>query len=978
MGKIKIDLPEESFFVEIAGDEPTPSEQIKISNLIRNIRRDAQQASAPQEKSELVQRVGQIDPYSGIKSTELRAALSAAETKDDQEAILKNIFGMTETDFFRDKRGQLGLTPEGAKKVGVEIDKSTIIDESGFSRYDFADMAGIAPEVTGAVVGGLKGAAAGTAVAGPLGAVIGGALGAGTGAVTGQAIEEIAESSLGVQTQTASEIADDLKSEFVTGVSIDLTLGLFGLGASAIGKSMKAGKGLTPDEMKIASESIEMGINPTLSAIRAPSVVARQQGIVEKIFGSSPRLKKNNDIMQQKIQDFRDRFGSATDEEVGQILMSGTGKKAAEDFAAEQRAQIAVLNTLRESADVLGAAAERNLNVSDDVFDAVIGARNEFESQMKILFKPIDDALESDFGTEKFIPLNQVKTYAEEAENFFRADLAAGRASELQGVIRAVKGLKDKESFTELYNTRKTINDSMSLVKTNGGHWNRMKTMRDAIDSMLTVRSLEDVFNELGTTSANRNILTKASARFDEARGKYKEGMEIFEDIEKAGVIKELSEKARRAREGNTRMDVSDIELKKIIKNKDKKTLERTLRAVAYGNSKDAKKVSSEQFRRMIAGQWLNDALSTSGLSAGRDFDPSKFKGAAFEKAVNDLGETASVLFGDEVQQIRGLAKRIGKTNISNLDSAFVNDIIRESGADAPLSVALKNLADAQDAIHREQKAKVLRDLQSGDMNQIEAAEVIASGTTSATDIEKIMNAFASEPEAIRKIQANYMERLISDFGETLTTDGKQLSAFAKRLLDADKGGKLQVIFGKEVGEDMAQFARILDFNARSAAGGDLVAANIAASPIHNIGKLARFTIVGKLLQSGPYYKQIVNDYKAISKGLDPREKQKTLGRLIADALTRAAAQATGQQTQAGIQEAENQIRSLAESSGINDQLSQLQQQVSVPNNSSTLVQPVPQTPPAPSGLRQQAAQNPGIAQALGIRGATAGLLGNP
>jgi hypothetical protein len=962
----------------------TKQEQQKLVNRIArenkadpNYRRGSFKQGEIRDKDEQL-----FDTKSGIRDASLRAALSAAETKGDEEKQLRTLYGMTEGDYIRDSRGRLAITPSGGKKLGIELSKPTLIDESGFSSYDFVDLAGIAPEVIGGVAGALKGAATGAAF-GPLGAFVGGALGAGTGAATGQAAEEAVEALANVQDQTAEEVVKDLGKEFAYGFLTDATLGAFGLAGRGLKSSTKAGKGLTDDELKIAAESIESGINPTLSAIRAPSVVARQQGIVEKIFGTSPRLKQNNEVMQKKISEFRSKFGEATDEEIGELLLNGTGKAHKKALKAELDAQMAVLKTLRASADDLGAAAERNLNVRDDVFDTIIGARNEFDAQMKILFRPIDDALESAVGSEKFIPLNRIKSIADDAEDIFSSDLVGGKANELSRAINVVRALKDKESFQTLYSSRKTINDIMSEVKTNGLHWNSMKEMRDSIDSMLTVKNLDYVFNEtpLGSSlasSANRNTLIKASARFKEARGKYKDGIEIFEDIEKAGVIKDLANKARSAREGNRRMDVSDVDLKKVIKNNDRKTLERTLRAVAYGNTQDAKKVSAEQFRQMISSQWLNDALETSGLSLTRDLDPTKFKGGAFAKAINDLGETADVLFGADAKAIKSLAKRIGDTNISNLDKSFVKSVMDDAGASATLKTKLQALADAQDAIFREQRSSVLKDLQTGDMNPLMAADLIATNKTTAADIKKIMNAFDGQPEVISKIQGNYMERLISDFGDTLTTDGKQLGAFAKRILDADKGGKLQAIFGEEVGKDMAQFARILDFNSRTAAGGDLVAANIAASPIQNLGKLLRFTVVGKLLQSGPYYKQIVSDYKAISEGLDPQAKAQTLGRLMASALTKAAAQSTTQELQEGVREVERQVTSIMDSSGISNQLAQLQQQVSSPNNSSSLVQPMPQPPAAPSNIRQQAAQNPGVAQALGIRGATAGLLGNP
>ena len=102
-----------------------------------------------------------FDTVSGIKDASLRAALSAAETPEDEELQLRNLYGLTETDYMRDSRGRLAITPSGGKKLGIELSQPTMIDESGFSRYDFADMAGIAPEVVGGVAGAIKGAALG-------------------------------------------------------------------------------------------------------------------------------------------------------------------------------------------------------------------------------------------------------------------------------------------------------------------------------------------------------------------------------------------------------------------------------------------------------------------------------------------------------------------------------------------------------------------------------------------------------------------------------------------------------------------------------------------------------------------------------------------------------------------------------------------------------------------------------------------------
>jgi hypothetical protein len=99
----------------------------------------------------------------------------------------------------------------------------------------------------------------------------------------------------------------------------------------------------------------------------------------------------------------------------------------------------------------------------------------------------------------------------------------------------------------------------------------------------------------------------------------------------------------------------------------------------------------------------------------------------------------------------------------------------------------------------------------------------------------------------------------------------------------------------------------------------------------------------------------------------------------MAQAFTNASIQTPPQIAQEGIIEAERQVGSMMQNSGIGAQLSAIQNQMT-PSSASALsgVSPVPPMP-APSGgqsVRQQASQNPAVAQALGINPATATLLG--
>jgi len=253
------------------------------------------------------------------------------------------------------------------------------------------------------------------------------------------------------------------------------------------------------------------------------------------------------------------------------------------------------------------------------------------------------------------------------------------------------------------------------------------------------------------------------------------------------------------------------------------------------------------------------------------------------------------------------------------------------------------------------------------------AAENIARPGAKTADIVKVMDFL--DPAAQQQVRQFYLSNLLDDFGSDALINGTALKKFSRSLIEASQGGKLQAVFGKEMGDDIAQFGRVLELNARTVAGGDLVAANIAANPLENIMDILRLSVTGNLLTHAPIYKRILKDYKALKSGLPPKERSAALGKIIGSALT----QAPGQALQEGAREAEKQIRAVADNTGLTEQLSAIQNQMTAPNAASSLGGVSVTQPTAPAGtstIRQQAAANPGVAQALGIRGPTAGLLG--
>ena len=88
----------ESFDVEIEGDQPNEAEQAAIESLIKQKTVEADTSST----EETVEEAPKFDTGTGISSGSLRAALSMAENNEEEDLILAK-FGIEEGEYLRDK-----------------------------------------------------------------------------------------------------------------------------------------------------------------------------------------------------------------------------------------------------------------------------------------------------------------------------------------------------------------------------------------------------------------------------------------------------------------------------------------------------------------------------------------------------------------------------------------------------------------------------------------------------------------------------------------------------------------------------------------------------------------------------------------------------------------------------------------------------------------------------------------------------------
>ncbi len=984
MGKIKIDLPNESFFVEIEGDQPTISEQLNIAQLVES-RRGA--AASEQRQAVIQERAQQeqlIDTTSGIKDASLRATLSAAENDAEKVKALQNIYGLQEGDYFQNRIGEFGITRSGGAKLGIDLEKDTMIDERGLTRYDLADLATVVPDIAGGVGGTLAGAAIGTAILPGVGTFVGGVLGAGFGTAAGGLAEEGVEALTGMTAQTSEEIINDAKVNFLIGAGSELAIGGAIKIVAPFFKGMK-GSALPEEDLRLAGMSMEMGITPSIGAVGGSNILARQEKIAQKALGGSKKLKDNYEAMMNKISGYKNEIGvpvgQITDEEAGRALVSSIAAKSTALETAEQEAKESIINTFDSIAANMGVIAAKDDNINQTVFSALSQAIKNFDDVSATKYASIDAAIKNVVGKEAILDTGVLKESAKLISKEYNpaiqaaglAPRASSEAAAAQAVISGFQALGKKASFSQIYNLRRELFDASFAFKGRGGG----VILDDAIkllDNAMSPQAIETA--ALSSTKVIDDqglaILRQAADELPEAKRFFRQGQDAIENMQSAVGIRGLMDGIK-----SGQIPANADFLQALVKPGKPKVLERAFEVVR----KNSGEAAANSLKRSLASEYLSGAVSRTAAKAD---DPLSFRGASFSAAIDDLGGTGKVLFGDQFDEIKNLANQIrqttipGTTSTANVNSALDGAILNK--APNALIDSLKNLAKAQEDTLKLKQNSIFTQIARGDPDAtIQAAGLVARPGASASNIRGIMNVLDDSQK--EQVKAFYMQNLLSDFGSDVMVKGDALKKFATAMTEASKGGKLQAIFGKEMGDDMTNFAKILEFNARTVEGGDLIAANIAASPLQNIGTLFRLGTTGRLLSSAPIYKRVRRDYANLKKGISPEERATSLGKIIAAALV----QAPGQLAEEGVRAGDERIRFAAQnlspapplpSSGIGSvdvtqpltpDIAPTRTNVPAPTPSSTTI--------STSTIRQQAAQNPAIADALGLRGPTAGLI---
>jgi|5B_taG_2_1085324.scaffolds.fasta_scaffold06139_1 hypothetical protein len=905
----------------------------------------------------------------------LRALMSFGETAAEREGILRDIVG--EKGYTRDSQGQLALTEAGQLARGIEpTGKNLVIEDEGFSLGDFADLAGIVPETVGAIVGGILGAPG----------LVTGAAGAAAGAATGQAIEEGVESLLGVQQQTAGEIAGDVATEAALAGGLDfITVGTFRLGKSIVGgAASKVGARGEPLAPEMGKELVDRGYKPSLEALGAPTLLAKGVKFAKGATGSIDDIVENTEKATAEAKALLAQLGAARLDRAGKAFEDVTSAKFTQLEKQLKKAQQQSLDAVESSLALVGKSLDEGFDINPEALGAITTAFDTFNTSAVRRFEVMDEllakldidataaGLKIDGGRIKAINLGPESSIKGTINDIVEGGAGTRRLLDpnVDRVIRGLEDLGEAATFGNISAQRKLIND---IIFSDGGKdglsslgRDQLFKIRTALDNALDADQLIRV---KGLAPGQNKQLAKIGRLRKEAINNYREGLKRFDELERFGVLKDV-------RDATTNPQLyADQFFNKIVKPNSPERLKATLKATD----------NPDELRQALARSYADNALLKTGIDLN---NPSKFSGIRFYNEIEKLGSTGKVLFGSEWPAVRQLAKTIAKISPDDMPAEAVESIMRQN-LDRGIVDAMSELSEASRALNEASTLSFIKKYNNGSLTPEEAVTELLKPTNKVADWKKIEAFYGKNSPELATIKTNLIERIVSKVDDSVFTS-PNAAAEMRRAIDQYDKDLLETIIGKEAYEKLTKFADEMiylgDVGKEGSIAQGAVAAQVSNSPINAARRDMRNKAIAKVFSSPA----VINYYAG--KGVGNASKNvNSVAQAVANAaniVSKGVSVARQGGVRAAREQANQEVQRIEARREAARQRQQLPQ-VPIPNKSSSLASVTPVTPGAAQfygipqqasqpSIRQQAATNPGIAQALGIRGATAGLLGNP
>jgi len=976
MGIIRVKTNDGMVRVKIAGDKPTAAETARIKSQF--LSGGTQDYYATPDLEAIAKSLSKPDRDEGFDyetgaGSGIRALVSFGETGEEQAAILESRVG--EEGYTRDTRGRLALTPTGQAALGMEVsDKNIVLEDEGFSFGDFADLTGILPETIGAVAGGILGAGAGLG----FGSVATGAAGAAAGAAAGQSIEEGIESLLGVQKQTLGEVAKDVATEAAIAGTVELvTLGTF----NAIRGAVRGAGGLATRPLQEATQEgaerglrlIDEGAAPSLERLGAPASLAYAQKLGEGATKDTGRVIANTNFALNKANELREavaKGGLATLDDAADAFGNVTGNKFKNLQRVQKEASDSAMTAVKDSIGLIERSLDEGFDINNETLQSIVASfqnfsrvsGNEFRVMDEMLSKlEFDDAIAGvvkEGGKARIIDTGIIEGAVKDLE-----EVVGARSVLPAPVQQAMRGIEElsakggKASFEQIANQRKLINDAIFDNELGSATTGQLFKIRDAFDDTLSSVNLRSI---KGLRRGQNQQLNAIAKQRETAFATYRDGMKVFDDLQRFGVIRNL-----KAASKDPRFNVDQF-FNKVIRPNSPERLKGVFAAVD----------DAEMVRSRLARAYLDDAMQRTGVDL---MDPTQFNGLRFKSQIDRLGTTGKELFGDNWGEIQKLSNAIAQSGPTRISKDAVDRIVALN-TDQPLTKSLDDLLRAKTDLDEAMKLQIVRDFDAGTLSAEDAARYIVSPKRTVTEINRIKNFFKDDPAALEKIRQYAIDDILSSVGDDVFYDANKALELSRLVNKQYKEGALDALLTKETADGIRDFAADLAYLGDVGKEGAIVAATYAAHPISKAGDRLRMKATSKIFANPRIMKAFAR------KGTGAANAQQTAGK-VASALDAGLAGMAA--TQRPIRQAG--VRAV----GINPQLqrpgpiveTEEVAPVAPPSTASGIGQvdvfgstlPIGARGSTNAGrgnLRQMATNNPAVAQALGIRGATAGLLG--
>jgi hypothetical protein len=579
---------------------------------------DNPEDAAAKAKAEIAKREGSraydkvyFDYETGIQNNALRAQLAVAEDfyrKDgeyvsERENVLNNFPGIGSSGYVRDSKGSLALTPAAQTALGLKpSNKNIVIDENkAFTSGDYADLAGYAGPVLGAIAAvnpylrGVKW------LRGALDSRVGRALLVGAGSGIGKAAEESNEIARGVQLQNEEEVGKMVKDEVILGtVAQGAAEVLGGIFKTYFGRTATNGnvrdsrfimdgydlgdvakvdaqiavkKNITDPNFKATRKEVlkefkQQKIKPKFprgivtQAALGRTIPSRGQSIAEAVTGASAREKRASANLVAQMDDFFKSIGNA-DATIDDFISAGAvGKVAGQELKAATTAfdkamnlsdqkldqllkkMLNEMNTVQGLGEVSGSALKREL------MDSIGSSYKTWHTSKNKLYAASDKAL-AEAGAMPAIQ-NQVKAYSSVFKEILnRADVEDVLFKYQGKPVTYLKELAEGGNIENLEQLIKAQSEVKSLLSvlgqkgaTSGTSYRVMKEVSEEINNLFKDIASGKAFLSkgafAGVEGANKTAAMNAAKAFGKAKEEYKKGMQKFDNTIAQKVINDI------------------------------------------------------------------------------------------------------------------------------------------------------------------------------------------------------------------------------------------------------------------------------------------------------------------------------------------------------------------------------------------------------------------------------------------------------